>query len=186
MNRIGWSIALIFSAVIGLYLVILFDEEEAKTKANEDLIVVPTYQVVNLNSKIFDDNGILSHQVAATKMEHYQPLGFMVFDNPTYTVYMETGEPWQVTAEQGTLYENSRIQLERNVKILNLNEQEYVKEINTQYIEINLNDKTLLSDEPVEIVGENFNVKSIGIIGNLATQKYELKQHVRTFYSPQS
>ena len=185
MNRIGISIAIIFSAVIGLYLVILFGEEPNNQNQRDDLIVAPTYHAVNLNSNLFDDQGQLTHTVQASRMEHYQPLGFMVFEKPIYTIYLDGGEPWQITAEEGTLYDNSRIQLERNVRITNLNTTEYVKSIRTEYIEINLHNKTILSNQPVEIVGDNYLVESIGLLGDLTTQKYELKQHVQTKYFPQ-
>ncbi|MEM0909525.1 MAG: LPS export ABC transporter periplasmic protein LptC [Pseudomonadota bacterium] len=183
MNRIGLSIALLFSAVFGLYLVILFSADKLEQAVIDDQSIKPTYRAINLNSKLYDDNGRLSHQVEAQSMEHYQPLGFMVFENPLYTVYLEESEPWQVTAEEGTLYENNRIQLERNVKIVNMNRFDYVKQISTDYIEINLDDKTLKSDSRVVISGDAFNVQSIGITGNLTTQQYKLTQNVQSTFS---
>ncbi|GLR72847.1 LPS export ABC transporter periplasmic protein LptC [Agaribacter marinus] len=185
MSRIGLSIAIVFTVLLGLYMLMLFDDDKKINERVDELVLTPTYEAVNLDSKLFDENGVLSHQVAADKMEHYQPFGFMVFDNPVYTVFLESGEPWQITAEEGTLYESSKIQLERNVVISNLNTTEYVKEIKTEYIEINLTDKTIYSDQAVEMIGEDYNVRSIGILGNLATQQYELKQHVQTQYFPQ-
>ncbi len=182
MNRIGLSIALLFSAVFGLYLVILFNAEDQKQAVIDEQSIKPTYRAVNLNSKLYDDNGRLSHQVEAQSMEHFQPLGFMVFEYPLYTVYLEESAPWKVTAEEGTLYENNRIQLERNVKIVNMNNADYVQQISTDYIEINLNDKTLTSDSVVVISGDSFNVQSIGITGNLTTQQYKLTENVQTTF----
>lgn len=183
MNRIGLSISLLFTAVICLYLVILFSGDEGEQAVIDEASIKPTYRAINLNSKLYDDAGRLSHQVEAKSMEHYQPLGFMVFEYPLYTVYLEESAPWQVTAEEGTLYENNRIQLERNVKIVNMNDTDYVKQISTDYIEINLNDKTLSSDSRVVITGDSFNVQSIGIKGNLTTQQYKLTQNVQTTFS---
>ncbi|MFT6269746.1 MAG: lipopolysaccharide export system protein LptC [Alphaproteobacteria bacterium] len=117
-------------------------------------------------------------------MEHYEALGFTVFHNPVYTLYLDNGQPWQVTAGEGTLYNNNRIQLEKNVNIVNLRSQEYIKQISTEYIEINLLDKTLSSDQKVTISGLNYEVNSIGIFGNLTTQQYELKEHVQTEFNP--
>jgi lipopolysaccharide export system protein LptC len=117
-------------------------------------------------------------------MEHYEALGFAVFQNPVYTLYLDDGQPWQVTAGEGTLYTNNRIQLEKDVKIVNLRSQEYIKQITTEYIEIDLQDKTLSSDQKVTISGLNYEVNSIGIFGNLTTQQYELKDHVQTQFNP--
>lgn len=184
MNRIGYSISFIFTFVLILYLPILFEEEESRSTQNDGSPLVPNYLAVNLNSKLYDKEGVLSHQVAAKKMEHYDELGFAVFDNPIYTLYLDNGEPWQITADEGVLYDNNRIQLEKNVKIVNLRTDEYVKEITTEYIEINLQDKTLSSDQLVNISGVDYTVQSIGLFGDLASQQYELKQHVQTQFFP--
>lgn len=184
MNRIGWSIALIFSAVLILYLPILLEGEPEQTSLDGDIALVPNYQAVNLNSKLFDENGELSHQVAADKMEHFEELGFTVFENPVYTLFLNDGQPWQVTANEATLHNNNRIQLEKNVKIVNLRSEDYVKEIKTEYIEIDLQQKTLSSDQIVTISGVNYDVTSVGLFGNLSTQQYELRDHVQTEFNP--
>jgi lipopolysaccharide export system protein LptC len=184
MNRIGWSIALVFTAVALLYLPILFEKEDPSPQDNDNLSLVPNYSAVNLNSKLYDKDGKLSHQVVADKMEHYEDLGFAVFDNPVYTLYLDDGEPWQVTASEATLTDDNSIKLEKNVKIVNLRSQEYVKQITTEYIRINLLEKTLFSDQLVEISGVDYTVKSIGLEGDLMTQQYELKKHVQTQFNP--
>ncbi|MDT0595992.1 LPS export ABC transporter periplasmic protein LptC [Glaciecola petra] len=184
MNRIGWSIALIFSAVLALYLPTLLEPEDALNENNRDGSLIPNYKAVNLNSKLYDKEGKLSHQMAAEQMEHYEELGFAVFTNPVYTLYLDSGEPWQVTANEATLHDNNRIQLEKNVKIVNLRTEEYVREINTEYIEINLQNKTLMSDQIVEISGLDYSVVSVGLFGDLTTQQYELKDHVQTQFKP--
>ena len=104
MNRIGWSIALIFTVVILLYLPILFEDEKEQQTNQDNLELIPNYQAVNLNSKLYDKEGQLSHQVVAEKMEHFEALGFAVFQNPVYTLFLDDGQPWQVTAGEGTLY----------------------------------------------------------------------------------
>lgn len=184
MNRITLSIALIFTAVLILYLPTLLEDEVSEVANDDVLELIPNYQAINLNSKLYDKQGKLSHQVAADKMEHYEALGFAVFHKPIYTLYMDDGQPWQITAGEGTLYDNNRIQLENDVKIVNLRSTEYIKEITTQYIEINLVDKTLTSDQKVTISGLNYEVNSIGIFGNLTTQQYELREHVQTEFNP--
>ena len=184
MNRITWSIALIFSTVLLLYLPLLFQSDDEQKDIDTTLSLIPNYQAVNLNSKLYDSTGNLSHQVVAEKMEHFEELGFTVFDNPIYTLYLDSGEPWQITAAEGTLYSNNRILLETDVKIINLRTQEYVKQISTQFIEIDLEQKTLSSDQLVEIRGIDYFVTSVGLFGDLVTQQYELKDHVQTQFNP--
>jgi lipopolysaccharide export system protein LptC len=100
-------------------------------------------------------------------------------------LYLDNGEPWQVTADEGTLYNNNRIQLEKNVRIVSLRTNEYIREITTEFIEIDLQSKTLSSDQMVNILGVDYQVKSMGLFGDLDTQQYELKEHVQTKFYPQ-
>ncbi len=184
MNRIGWSIVLIFTAVFLLYIPILFEDEATVEQTEQDVELIPNYQAVNLNSMLYDNDGKLSHQVIAEKMAHYEELGFAVFRKPVYTLYLDDGNPWRVTAQEGTLYDNKRIQLENDVKIVNLQTQEYIKEITTDYIEIDLQDKTLKSDQVVTISGVDYIITSVGMFGDLNTQQYELMDHVQTEFNP--
>lgn len=184
MNRIGWSIALIFSAALALYLPSWLENDDRHIQKKGDAELIPNYQAVNLNSKLYDKEGKLSHQMAAEKMEHFEELGFTVFTQPVYTLYLDSGEPWQVTAREATLHDDNRIQLENNVKIVNLRTEEFVREIKTEFIEINLQDKTLVSDQMVEINGLDYSVSSVGLFGDLNTQQYEFKEHVQTQFSP--
>jgi len=185
LNRLGISIAIIFATVLALYIPIWLEDEAPTQTATTEEALLPNYEVTNLSSQLFDENGVLTHQVEAKKMEHYDQLGFVIFEEPTYTIYLEsTSQPWKVTARQGTLYDDNRIQLESSVQITSLSEQEFIKTIETEYIEINLNSKTLISDQAVQISGIDYVINSIGFKANLETQFYELSNHVQTQYSP--
>jgi lipopolysaccharide export system protein LptC len=185
LNRLGISIALIFAAVLALYIPIWLEDDSPDPQSNMEDALVPNYEVSNLSSKLFNEEGFLTHQVDAQKMEHYDQLGFVIFQQPTYTIYLENAsQPWKVTAAQGTLYDDNRIQLEENVLITSLSQQEFVKQIETQYMEINLNDRTLVSDQAVQISGVDYVINSIGFKANLETQIYELSNHVQTEYRP--
>jgi lipopolysaccharide export system protein LptC len=162
----------------------LFSGDDEQSSAPSTSPLIPNYKAIKLNSKLYDKSGKLSHEVAADKMEHYEELGFAVFDMPVYTLYLDDGEPWRLTASEGTLYNNNRIQLEKNVRIVNLRTQDFVTEITTEYIEINLQNKTLQSDQLVTIAGPDYLVTSLGLIGNLTTQQYEFKEHVQTIFYP--
>ena len=118
-------------------------------------------------------------------MEHYDQLGIVLFQQPRYTLYSDNAKaPWEVTAVEGTLYNNELIQLENNVLIENQSQDDFVRTIQTAFIENNLNSKQMASDEPVEIRGLRYVINSNGFNANLRTQEYELIDHVQTIYSP--
>jgi len=185
MNRLGLSIVLIFGAAFALYLPTWLDDDAPTQQINMNEALVPNYEVINLRSKLYDKDGNLTHQVSAKKMQHYDQLGFVTFQDPVYSIYIDnTTEPWQVSAKEGTLYEDNRIQLEKNVRIYNIASEEFVKQIETHFIEINLTDRTLKSDQSVQISGVDYVINSIGFKANLETQIYELSNHVQTQYTP--
>jgi lipopolysaccharide export system protein LptC len=162
----------------------LKEEEQAPDVGQQDAYQ-PTYKAINLRSALYDENGELTHRIFASEMEHYEQLGFVFFRQPQYTLYTSDSEqPWRLTADEGTLYDDNRIQLEQNVVIQSLSDTSFVKTITTDFIQINLDTKLMTSDQAVIIVGEEYQVQSNGFDGNLNTKQYELKQHVKTVYSP--
>ncbi|MCV2883657.1 LPS export ABC transporter periplasmic protein LptC [Aestuariibacter sp. AA17] len=185
MNRITLSILLLFMLVLGIYVPSWVSDEAAQKTPSVDESLRPNYQAHNMRSTFYNAEGELNHLVYAKKMEHYQLLGFTLFETPQYTIFVENqAEPWQLDAEEGTLYENEIIRLEHEVEIRTLSNKGYVQTIKTEFLEVNLKDRTMMSDQPVEITGQNFVIKSKGFTANLETQQYELKDHVQTVYAP--
>jgi lipopolysaccharide export system protein LptC len=159
------------------------DPQQTKNDSEESWR--PNYQATNMRSTLYNEEGEINHQVFALKMEHYQLLGFTIFSQPKYTIYVSNQQnPWHVEALEGTLYEDNRIQLETDVEIRSLDEAGFVQTIKTQFLEINLGDKTMMSDQPVQINGKDFVVMSNGFTADLTSQEYELKNHVQTQYAP--
>ena len=185
MNRITISIGILFMLLLLVYMPGWINDDPQQTTTNDEESWRPNYQASNMRSTLYDDKGEINHQVFALKMEHYQLLGFTIFSQPKYTIYVSNQQnPWHVEAREGTLYEDNRIQLETDVEIRSLNEEGFVQTIRTQFIEINLADKTMMSDQPVQINGKDFVVMSNGFTADLTTQEYELKDHVQTQYAP--
>ena len=185
MNRLGISISALFVLALLMYMPVWMAEDDSeKAKTGSDSLR-PAYKAKNLTTTLYNQQGKRNHEVFATSMEHYDQLGFVLFSEPMYTVFVEEGSPpWQVTAEEGTLYNNDLIQLENQVVIKSQNSGEFIQTITTDFIKVNLNDKTMTSDQPVEIRGAETVIESHGFNANLRTQKYELIDHVQTTYSP--
>ena len=187
MNRLGLSISALFVMALLMYMPVWMAEDEKPAQSISDSALRPAYKAKNLTTTLYNDEGKVNHEVYAASMEHYDQLGFVLFSQPKYTVYAAENEaPWQVTADKGTLYNDDLIQLEDNVLIKSLNPDEFVQTITTDFIKVNLDDKTMTSDQPVDIRGVQTIIKSNGFNANLRTQQYELIDHVQTIYSPGS
>lgn len=187
MNRITLSISLLFILVLVLSMTTWFSEEAPLPPSEQEIAWQANYQASNMRSTLFNQHGQVNHKVSAAKMEHFELLGFTLFSQPHYIIYVEDQPyPWQITASEGTLYEDNRIQLETDVQIRSRNAEGFVQQITTSFIEINLTDKTMHSDQPVEISGPDYIIQSNGFVGNLANKQYELNNHVQTIYQPRS
>ena len=185
MNRITISIGILFVLILMIYVPGWVDTSTDTTVQKNTDIYQPNYQARNMRSTLYDQEGKINHQVFAIKMEHFQLLGFTQFSQPQYTIYVSNNDtPWHVVAKEGTLYENNKIQLETDVEIRSMDETGFVQTIKTQFLEVNLIEKTMMSDQPVEINGRDFVVNSNGFTADLNSQRYELKEHVQTLYAP--
>ncbi len=185
MNRLTISIGLLFVLVLLIYLPGWLDTSSEQNVAQNDDLYQPNYQARNMRSTLYNEDGKINHQVFALRMEHFQLLGFTQFSQPQYTIYVSNQDtPWHVVAKEGTLYEGNRIQLETDVEIRSMDTTGFVQTIKTQFLEVNLTEKTMMSDQPVEINGRDFVVNSHGFVADLNNQTYELKEHVQTLYAP--
>ena len=184
-NRLGLSISALFILALLMYLPTWMEEPPEVRNSGELDALKPAYKAKNLTTTLYNQDGQLNHKVFAESMEHYDQLGFVLFRAPRYTLYTDNAtSPWVVSAVEGTLYNNELIQLENNVQIENQTTDDFVKTITTQYIQINLDNKQMTSDQPVEILGSQYVIQSNGFNANLRTQEYELIDHVQTTYSP--
>lgn len=185
MNKVGLSIASLFILASLLYLPTFIAEEPVIAPDQDILAITPTYKARNLTTTLYNEQGQRIHEVFSSTMENYEQLGFVLFIAPQYTIFQETGEPpWQVVADEGTLYDNNMIQLENNVVIVSKNQADFVQRVTTDYLEIDLDKQTMVSDASVEISGPDFLILSNGLRANLLNKTYELKQHVQTTYTP--
>ncbi|CAA0352662.1 lipopolysaccharide export system protein LptC [Alteromonas marina] len=184
-NRLGLSISALFILALLMYIPTWMEEQPETQGSSENDALKPAYKAKNLTTTLYNQDGELNHKVFAESMEHYDQLGFVLFQQPKYTLYTENASsPWVVTAQEGTLYNNELIQLENSVVIENQTSDDFVKRLSTEYIQINLETKQMTSDQPVEILGTQYLILSNGFNANLRTQEYELLDHVQTTYSP--
>lgn len=183
MNRVYLSIGLLFCIVLILY-VNFISPKDTKVQADDTPEAWdPNYQARNMKSVFYAETGSVNHEVFANVMEHYEMLGFTLFEQPEYTIFTdETDSPWQINANEGTLYGDERIELEQNVLIRSLNQRDFVQVISTSYVEIDLIKKTAQSNQPVQIRGEDYVISGNGFKVNLLTRKLELIDHVETIY----
>ena len=184
MNRVTICIALLFLLALGLSLPDWLAEEDIIPKSQTEEAWVPNYQARTMRSTVYNKDGKINHQVFAQKMEHFDLLGFTLFKFPEYSLYSPTATPWKINANEGTLYDDQRLQFETDVVVTGQTDDGLQQTVSTNFVEINLSDKTMTSDQYVNIVGSNYVINSNSFKANLETQQYELLDHVKTVFQP--
>ena len=59
-----------------------------------------------------------------------------------------------------------------------------MQRVETDYLEIDLDKQSMVSEAHVEISGPDFLIQSNGLKADLLNKTYELNQHVQTTYQP--
>ncbi|MFQ3208801.1 MAG: lipopolysaccharide export system protein LptC [Colwellia sp.] len=143
----------------------------------------PDFIAEQLQSKIYNELGQLSHTIEAQRMEHYADLEVSYFELPNYTLYpQKVGQPWKVSAQEATLYKDNRVELKNQVHIRATAIDSLIKEIYCKTIALDLKTNIISSEQAVVVVGKDFTMYGSGLIIDLNTKQMTLTQHERTIY----
>lgn len=160
--------------------------EQPDTQTTE-LQSSPDFIAEQLTTNIYDQTGKLSHEISATRMEHYADLTLTHFEFPKYTLYPKNNSlPWQVSASEGTLNNNNRVILQNRVKLVATDKDSLIQEIQGKYLELDLNTNILSSNQTILIQGKDFTMYGSGLIVDLNTTQMTLTEHVQTIYKKTS
>ncbi|WP_416306232.1 LPS export ABC transporter periplasmic protein LptC [Neptunicella sp. SCSIO 80796] len=185
MSKVSISICLLFLLVLALNLEDWLADSPIQTTENTEEAWQPNYQANEMQSTLYDKQGNINHLVYAQHMEHYQLLGFTLFEHPQYTIFtQEQDRPWKISATEGTLYDDNRLHLEDNVIVQSMDKEGFVQTMQTDFIEINLDSRTLTSDQIVTITGKNYVMQGTGFSANLDKRTFELLNHVKSTFAP--
>jgi|TARA_B100000700_G_scaffold64232_1_gene70854 lipopolysaccharide export system protein LptC len=181
-------VALLLLVLFGAVIILLWrpfqpsDGDDANVQTRK---MTPDFTASGLKTRLYESGGRLAHQVTAEHMSHYIQIGLTELSNPVYSVYTDERQAtWQVSAEQGTLYDDQTLILERNVEILALQPDTSIKRVNTEYLVIDIPAETMNTDYPVTISGPQIAVQGHGLNADLYAETMELKRHVKTVFNP--
>jgi lipopolysaccharide export system protein LptC len=143
----------------------------------------PDFTASNLYSVTYTETGEVNYRIYADSMEYYNKLELTSFDNPKVLVYPGQNDPiWQIKAEKAVVNNEQQVALKNNVVIQNLSRDDYVKEVTTPVLRIDLVNQTISTDQRVDIVGTQYNLSGIGMQGNLATESITLLKQIKAVY----
>jgi lipopolysaccharide export system protein LptC len=183
MKRLYFISVIIFICSLAWYGYLQWGQEIQNDTTASEQELKPDFIAEALNSKIFNKSGQLAFSISASKMEHYDELGFTQFEQPQYTIYPSNqSAPWLLTANEATLSENARLSLESRVRLKATDEHSLIQEIHGKYLELNLKINLISSDQALMIQGKDFTMYGSGLIVDLNTTQMTLTEHVQTIY----
>ncbi|CCQ10384.1 Uncharacterized protein YrbK clustered with lipopolysaccharide transporters [Pseudoalteromonas luteoviolacea B = ATCC 29581] len=181
MNQARVLLLIAFLAILSWLWTPILTQTQDTWKEDADTLARPDYIATDLKQSMFNEQGQLTHTVNAVKVEMFQELGFSHFQAPIFTLYNQE-QNWQLTANEATLYENNTLILEGHVVATNMDDTSMISHINAEHIRVDIQNKTMLSEQPVTILGPNLTIKGQGLLADLNTDSIELNNHTRTIY----
>jgi LPS export ABC transporter protein LptC len=179
----------------------LFYHWTSQTERNIEESIIeakPTFIAVDFTSYTYNSDGYLYQVVNAEKAEFYKNVDMMNLEKPNveYMPYFDKEnidfrenmsiietEVWRIGAESGTINNDDNFILRGDVRVTNSNEEAYIHEISSEYMELDFNTNDIRTPERITITGPNFLDTGIGFSGNIKEQKYSINEDCHAEYS---
>lgn len=146
----------------------------------------PDFVAVNLTRTIYDAEGNKTHRLSAQKMTYYKSQDKAEFESPLLVLQSnENKARWRISSDSGILYNNQQLILEQNVNAINLTLSDPIDQITGEHIRINTQQSTMMSDHPVNLLGDGIKILGSGMTADLNQEKIELIKHAKTIYQRQ-
>lgn len=181
MNRQNAFFACLF--VVALLLWRWYDLQHQPQVSASPASYTPNFTASKLYSVSYTEAGEVNYRIYADSMEYYDKLKLTSFEAPEVFIYPGQNDPiWQIVADKAVVNGEERVVLQEHVVIQNLSRDDYVKEVTTQVLHVNLAEQTMSTDERVDVVGTQYDLTGTGMRGNLATESVTLLNEIKAIY----
>ncbi|WP_375751485.1 LPS export ABC transporter periplasmic protein LptC [Vibrio sp. HN007] len=178
--RIIYSLLIIVSAYSAYYLYL--GRQELNLQVTPDL-ELPTLSGKNVDNTSYNQSGIRSYRVTAKNLDHYAKSGDTVFEYPVLFVFKEGKvEEWEINADRGVLDKKHVLRLYGNVLAKNLLPNASFDTMATDEMLIHLDNRDFWADNPVVLVGPQFENKGQAMKGNFGENVATLYNNVQGRY----
>ncbi|GGA96304.1 LPS export ABC transporter periplasmic protein LptC [Agarivorans gilvus] len=180
MNRPTWFFAGLF--VIALILWQLSPGDQQQQLGTREASK-PNFIAEQLYSVSFAEDGQPRYRIYAEQMAYFEQLKNTEFTKPKILVYPAPHQPvWQIDADQATVQQQQLVTLNDNVVIKNLSRGEYIRDLITEKLDIDLQSETMSSDQPVTVYGPSYELYGVGMNGDLANEIVTLLNDIEAVY----
>ncbi|MBZ6065393.1 LPS export ABC transporter periplasmic protein LptC [Aeromonas schubertii] len=131
----------------------------------------------------YDEEGRLQDRLESVYAEYFRAIEMVNMTQPIFYRYDEQGRPeWRLTAEEGVLNVGDNAILRRKVQVDGLLEEGPVKRLDTEYMELDLNNQDIRSNQEVKMLGKDLQTEGLGLRGNLDKRYFELLEQSHAIY----
>jgi len=181
MSRQNIGIVLLFLCSLGIWRFFSPDDESTTAQSTQ---YQPDFTAQTLRSVEFSIEGKIIRRIFADSMEHYGELGMTMFTNPVIIIYDENAQAtWKIQAKEGNFSSDDVATLRNDVVIKNMNKNDYIDVITTSYLQLELADNLVRSDQLITITGDLFNQTGVGLEGDLKQEYMTILKQVEAIYT---
>ena len=169
MSVTSRSLILSFILIVCAFVLYRISSNADKPSNNDILNEYPTFTAVNFDADSFDEQGLLAYSFKADDVIYYKKQDLLNFSNPLgiYYNHQKSGvEPWQITANVGSMVLNKEVELDGNVVIVDM-----IKNVIT-------------APGKVNIKGTNFTNTGSNLVGNITTKECTISGDPHAHYIP--
>lgn len=181
MNRQNVGIVILFLCALGIWRFFSPDEQTTTPASTE---YQPDFTAQVLRSVEFSIEGKIIRRTFADSMAHYGDLGMTMFTNPVIILYDDNAQAtWKIQAKEGNFSSDDVATLRNDVVIKNMTKNDYIDVITTSYLQLELDDNLVRSDQLITITGDLFNQTGIGLEGDLKQEYMTILKQVKAIYT---
>ncbi|RJG50002.1 LPS export ABC transporter periplasmic protein LptC [Motilimonas pumila] len=179
MNKLNVSTFCCF--ILSLALWRFFGQEQKETQPIDPS--QPYFVAKNTTTDTYNPLGQLDYTVKANKITYFRTKEVTQFEQPDVTVFRNNKQTiWQINSLNGTLHQQSTLELIDQVKASNLTHDQHIHLIKTEKISIDLLKNELHSKELVTFYGDQIEQRGKGLFANLDDQRASLLTNVTATY----
>lgn len=183
------SRSLILSTILIVCAFVLYrlSTNTVKTSDNDSLDQYPTFTAINFDADSYNEDGLLTYSFKSDNVVYYKKQDLLNFSNPLgiYYDHKNTGiEPWQITADFGTMILNKNVELDGNVVVVPLFTDAPITEFTTGYMHFDIVKNIITAPGKVNIKGTNFTNTGSNLTGNLTTKECTISGDPHAHYIP--
>ncbi len=142
------------------------------------------YYLEDFTTRKYDTNGEIQYEVRGNSLAHYPDDNSSEISRPTMVMHRDDAR-WEINSRTGELAQSTGVfTLIGDVMVLREAQQSAPIQMKTSRLSVLTDGNQVVTDEPIEIISENWELRSVGLQSTLEAGKLNLLSQVTGHYEP--